>query len=84
MPVTNVGKIYKPTLRTLATASVVQGLVHQTLTALQTPTAQWPDVQATGDAPVEVDARATPEAAWSVLKPLLVALPVKISFCEIA
>ena len=84
MPVTNVGKIYKPTLRTLATATVVQGLVHQTLTALQTPTAQWPDVQATGDAPVEVDARTTPEAAWSVLKPLLVALPVKISFCEIA
>lgn len=84
MPVTNVGKIYKPTLRTLATATVVQGLVHQTLTALQTPTAQWPDVQATGDAPVEVDARATPEAAWSVLKPLLVALPVKISFLEIA
>ncbi len=84
MPVTNVGKIYKPTLRTLATATVVQGLVHQTLTALQTPTAEWPDVQATGDAPVEVDARATPEAAWSVLKPLLAALPVKISFCEIA
>jgi len=82
MPVTNVGKIYKPTLRTLATATVVQGLVNQTLTALQTPTAQWPDVQATGDAPVEVDARATPEAAWSVLKPLLAALPVKISFCE--
>ena len=84
MPVTNVGKIYKPTLRTLATATVVQGLVHQTLTALQTPTAQWPDVQTTGDAPLELDARTTPEAAWSVLKPLLAALPVKISFCEIA
>ena len=83
MPVTNVGKIYKPTLRTLATATVVQGLVHQTLTALQIPNAQWPDVQGIGDAPVEVDARATPAAAWSVLKPLLVALPVKISFCEI-
>ena len=84
MPVTNVGKIYKPTLRTLATATVVQRLVHQTLTALQIPNAQWPDVQGIGDAPVEVDARATPAAAWSVLKPLLVALPVKISFCEIA
>ena len=83
MPVTNVGKIYKPTLRTLATATVVQRLVHQTLTALQIPNAQWPDVQGIGDAPVEVDARATPVAAWSVLKPLLVALPVKISFCEI-
>ena len=84
MPVTNVGKIYKPTLRTLATATVVQRLVHQTLTALQIPNAQWPDVQGIGDAPVEVDARATPEAAWSVLKPLIAALPVKISFCEIA
>ncbi len=62
MPVTNVGKIYKPTLRTLATATVVQGLVHQTLTALQIPTAQWPDVQATGDAPVEVDARSNPRS----------------------
>ena len=78
MPVTNVGKIYKPTLRTLATATVVQGLVHQTLTALQTPAEHWPEVRATGDGPVEVDAKATPEA----LKPLLVALPVKISFCE--
>ena len=82
MPVTNVGKIYKPTLRTLATATVVQGLVHQTLTALQTPAEHWPEVRATGDGPVEVDAKATPEAAWAALKPLLVALPVKISFCE--
>ncbi len=82
MPVTNVGKIYKPELRTLATAAVVQGLIHQALTPLQTPAAQWPGVKATGDAPVEVDATATPAAAWSALKPLLTALPVKIRLTE--
>lgn len=82
MPVTNVGKIYKPELRTLATATVVQGLIHQALTPLQTPAAQWPGVKATGDAPVEVDATTTPAAAWSVLKPLLLALPVKIRLTE--
>jgi fatty-acyl-CoA synthase len=78
MPVTNVGKIYKPELRTLATAVVVQKLIHQVLMPLQTPAAQWPQVQATGDALVEVDARATPAAAWAALKPLLDALPVKL------
>ena len=78
MPVTNVGKIYKPELRTLATAAVVQGLVHNTLAPLQLEPAQWPKVQAAGDAPVAVDARATPVAAWNALKPLLDALPVKL------
>jgi fatty-acyl-CoA synthase len=78
MPVTNVGKIYKPELRTLATAAVVHGLIHQVLTPLQTPAAQWPQVHAQGDAPVTVDARATPAAAWAALKPLLDALPVKL------
>jgi len=78
MPVTNVGKIYKPELRTLATAAVVQGLVHNTLAPLQLQPAQWPQVRAEGDAPVAVDARATPATAWAVLKPLLDALPVKL------
>ena len=78
MPVTNVGKIYKPELRTLATAAVVQRLIHQVLMPLQTPAAQWPQVQAAGDAPVAVDARATPVAAWNTLKPFLDALPVKL------
>jgi fatty-acyl-CoA synthase len=78
MPVTNVGKIYKPELRTLATAAVVQGLMHQVLTPMQTPAAQWPQVHAQGDTPVAVDARATPAAAWAALKPLLDALPVKL------
>jgi fatty-acyl-CoA synthase len=78
MPVTNVGKIYKPELRTLATAAVVQRLIHNTLAPLQLAPAQWPQVQAAGDAPVAVDARATPVAAWAALKPLLDALPVKL------
>jgi fatty-acyl-CoA synthase len=78
MPVTNVGKIYKPELRTLATAAVVQGLIHQVLTPLQTPSASWPQVHAAGDGPVEVDARATPPALWASIQPLLAALPVKL------
>ena len=78
MPVTNVGKIYKPELRTLATAAVVEGLIHRALTPLQTPTTQWPQVHASGDGPVEVDARATPPAVWASLQPLLAALPVKL------
>ena len=78
MPVTNVGKIYKPELRSLATAEVVQGLIHQVLTPLQMPAAQWPSVHAAGDGPVEVDARATPPAVWASIQPLLAALPVKL------
>ena len=78
MPVTNVGKIYKPELRALATAKVVQGLIHQVLKPLQTPAPQWPRVHAAGDGPVEVDARATPPAVWVSLQPLLAALPVKL------
>jgi fatty-acyl-CoA synthase len=78
MPVTNVGKIYKPELRTLATGAVVQKLIHNTLAPLQLDPAQWPQVQAAGDAPVAVNARATPAAAWKALKPLLDALPVKL------
>jgi fatty-acyl-CoA synthase len=78
MPVTNVGKIYKPELRTLATAAVVQKLIHNAMAPMQLAPAQWPQVQATGDAAVAVDARVTPVAAWSTLKPLLDALPVKL------
>ena len=78
MPVTNVGKIYKPELRTLATGAVVQGLIDQVLTPLMTPAPQWPQVHALGDAQVTVDARATPAAAWAAIKPLLDALPVKL------
>jgi fatty-acyl-CoA synthase len=45
---------------------------------LQLEPAQWPQVQASGDAPVVVDARTTPAAAWNALKPLLDTLPVKL------
>ena len=78
MPVTNVGKIYKPELRTLATAAVVQRLIQDTLAPLQLEPSQWPKVQAAGDAPVVVDARATPASAWTAIKPLLDALPAKL------
>jgi fatty-acyl-CoA synthase len=78
MPVTNVGKIYKPELRTLATGAVVQGLIQNTLARFQLEPEQWPQVQAVGDAPVVVDGRATPAAAWAALKPLLDAFPVKL------
>jgi len=78
MPVTNVGKIYKPELRTLATAAVAQRLIQDTLAPLQLEPLQWPKVQAAGDAPVVVDARATPASAWTAIKPLLDALPAKL------
>jgi len=78
MPVTNVGKIYKPELRTLATGAVVLGLIDQVLTPLMTPAPQWPSVHAAGDGPVEVDARKLPLNAWAALQPLLAALPVKL------
>ena len=78
MPVTNVGKIYKPELRALATAKVVQGLIHQVLKPLQTPAPQWPSVHAAGDGPVEVDAQKLPPSVWAALQPLLMALPVQL------
>lgn len=82
MPVTNVGKIYKPELRTLATAAVARGLIQQVMTPLQMTPAQWPQVRATGDGPVEIDATTTPTLAWAQLKPLLIALPAKINVKE--
>ncbi len=82
MPVTNVGKIYKPELRTLATAAVAKGLIEQVMTRLKIAVAQWPHVQAMGDGPVEIDATTTPTLAWTQLKPLLIALPVNINFQE--
>ncbi|WP_416547140.1 acyl-CoA synthetase [Limnohabitans sp. DCL3] len=82
MPVTNVGKIYKPELRTLATAAVVQGLIQLVMRPLQTPTGRWPQVQAVGDALVTVDATATPAAAWAALKPKLDALPIQLRYIE--
>ena len=82
MPVTNVGKIYKPELRTLATAAVVQSLTERVFANLPTHPDKWPQVMAEGDAPVTVDAAATPPADWAQLKPLLEALPVKLRLLE--
>ena len=78
MPVTNVGKIYKPELRTLATAAVVQHLIDQGFASVQMPAAHRPHVQAVGDGPVAVDARATAAEVWAVLQPQLAALPAKL------
>jgi fatty-acyl-CoA synthase len=81
MPVTNVGKIYKPELRTLATGAVVQALVAQVCSAAGLPQDQYPRVEALGDAPVRVDTR---ELGWAQveaqLRPLIEALPVKVTF----
>jgi fatty-acyl-CoA synthase len=82
MPVTNVGKIYKPELRTLATAAVVQSLTERVFANLPTHPDKWPQVMAEGDTPVTVDATATPPADWAQLKPLLEALPVKLRLLE--
>jgi fatty-acyl-CoA synthase len=82
MPVTNVGKIYKPELRTLATAAVVQSLTERVFANLPTHPDKWPQVMAEGDASVTVDAAATPPADWAQLKPLLEALPVKLRLLE--
>jgi fatty-acyl-CoA synthase len=82
MPVTNVGKIYKPELRTLATAAVVQSLTERVFALLPTPKTQWPLVNAEGDGPVTVDARHTPPSDWAQLKPLLNALPAPLKLLE--
>jgi fatty-acyl-CoA synthase len=79
MPVTNVGKIYKPELRTLATGAVVQALVDQVCSAAGLPQDQRPRVVAEGDAPVWVDSRGQ---GWALvqaqLQPLIATLPVKV------
>jgi len=84
MPVTNVGKIYKPELRTLATGAVVQALVDQVCDALGRPVPARPEVQATGDAQVRLllDARRQGDALAAIeakLLPLIAALPVKVA-----
>ena len=79
MPVTNVGKIYKPELRTLATGAVVQALVDQVCSAAGLPQDQRPRVVAEGDGPVWVDSRGPGWAqVHARLQPLLEALPVKV------
>jgi fatty-acyl-CoA synthase len=79
MPVTNVGKIYKPELRTLATGAVVQALVDEACAAAGVHAEQRPRVHAAGDAPVWLD---TAGSAWprieAQLRPRISALPLKV------
>jgi fatty-acyl-CoA synthase len=84
MPVTNVGKIYKPELRTVATSAVVRTLVNQVCDALELPVQIRPEVQAAGDAPVRLrlDAQRQGDALAALeakLLPLIAALPVKVA-----
>jgi fatty-acyl-CoA synthase len=75
MPVTNVGKIYKPDLRTLATGAVVQALVDQVYADI----AERPHVTAQGDLPVSVSLLRNGQAdLQSELQALIAALPVKV------
>jgi fatty-acyl-CoA synthase len=81
MPVTNVGKIYKPELRTLATGAVVQALVDQVCARLQVPTDLRPQVIAQGDLPVSVSLhRDGHPDVHRELQALIAALPVKVQW----
>jgi fatty-acyl-CoA synthase len=80
MPVTNVGKIYKPELRTLATGAVVQALVDQVCARLQVAAELRPQVIAQGDLPVSVKLQAGSGAPLHAeLQALIAALPVKVA-----
>jgi fatty-acyl-CoA synthase len=77
--VTNVGKIYKPELRTLATGAVVQALVDQVYGVNE----MRPSVTAQGDLPVSVslerDGNCDGDAdLHRELQALIAALPVKV------
>jgi fatty-acyl-CoA synthase len=52
MPMTNVGKIYKPELRALAARKVAEALVGEACAALGL--AAWPEVQADGESALKV------------------------------
>ena len=79
MPMTNVGKIYKPELRALATGAVVQALVDHICEPLNLATHLRPKVIVQGDAPVRLE---TPRASWeqigAPLQALIAALPTKV------
>jgi len=80
IPVTNVGKIYKPELRTLATAAVVQALIDQVCTPLNIAPDMRPQVLAQGDLPVSVTLPATCDVAvQEALRTRIAALPVKVT-----
>lgn len=82
MPMTNVGKIYKPELRSLAARKVAEALVDEACAALGVPAAARPQVQADGESAlrVVVDAAAAGPLAAQLqaqLQQVLERLPVK-------
>jgi fatty-acyl-CoA synthase len=79
MPVTNVGKIYKPELRTLATAAVVQAMVEQICDDKVIEADMRPRVLTQGDLPVSVILHPHGQAEMHhELQALIAALPVKV------
>lgn len=82
MPMTNVGKIYKPELRALAARQVAAVLVEEACAAMGLAAAARPQVQADGDSALKVivDASATgpqAEALQQQLQQALGRLPFK-------
>ncbi|MEP6588415.1 MAG: acyl-CoA synthetase [Polaromonas sp.] len=82
MPMTNVGKIYKPELRSLAARKVADALVDEVCAALSLPAAARPQVQAEGESALQVlvDATAVGPLAQQLhekLQQALARLPVK-------
>lgn len=79
MPVTNVGKIYKPELRTLATGAVVQAMVEQICKARAIGADMRPRVATQGDLPVSVILHPHGQVEMHhELQALIAALPVKV------
>ena len=79
MPVTNVGKIYKPELRTLATAAVVQAMVEQICNDQAIEADMRPRVFTQGDLPVNLILHPHGQAEMHhELQALIAALPVKV------
>ncbi|HEY2977270.1 MAG TPA: acyl-CoA synthetase, partial [Burkholderiaceae bacterium] len=83
MPMTNVGKIYKPELRSLAARKVADALVDETCAALGLTAAARPQVHADGESALKVviDAAAAGPLAVQLqaqLQQVLGRLPVKV------
>ena len=82
MPMTNVGKIYKPELRMLAARQVATSLVESACAALGLSPKAWPMVTVDGDSllKVIVDSNAAglhPQQLQSELTAALERLPIK-------
>ncbi|MDB5929440.1 MAG: AMP-dependent synthetase and ligase [Polaromonas sp.] len=83
MPMTNVGKIYKPELRQLAACGIARAVVDQVCAGLGLDPAARPRVQAHGDSALQVlidPQTAGPQAAalQAQLAQVLGRLPIKV------